>query len=274
MMSPRLVDDKFGPSYHEVVFAKNKLRSISPEDSILLSLENAVSPKQNEMMIELGCGSGLRSLHISKKYFLEPVLIDFTNVAASLSKENAQRLGVSCHIVRCDLRYLPLRNALFDIVWAEGPHEHLLMRERQQGFNETRRVAKRGARLMIFVPNTLNLFYRVEEFLKEKAHFAELYETVFTRDELAAYISAAGFKLKGRDGLEVLYPLFSYSLFSLDDLPPVIRSSYRIKSYATHSQFARRGLVSTALRLLRRLDRRFLPRHLLGLEIGIIAEAI
>ena len=269
-----LVDDKFGPSYHEVVFAKNKLREISPEDSVLLSLEKGIKPKRNETMIELGCGSGLRSLQIARKYSLEPVLIDFTKVAVSLSKENGQRLGVSCHIIRCDLRYIPLKSALFDIVWAEGAHEHLLLRQRQHGFNETRRVAKSGARLMIFVPNTLNPFYRIEEFLKEKAHFAELYETRFTRDELAAYISNAGFKLRGSDGLEVLYPLFTYSLFRLDDIPPVIRPLYRIKRYATRSHFARRGLASALLRSLRTLDRRFLPGRLLGLEIGVIAEAI
>src|SRR5208282_4127900 len=190
--------------YHEIVNEKSgAIKSISAEDSILVSLEHAVKPRQNEFMIELGCGSGLRSLHLAKKYALRLVLIDFTKTSISLSRENAQRLAVPCNLVRCELKHLPFRNGLFDIVWGEGTHEHTTHRDRPLAFRETRRIAKFGARLLIFVPNVLNPIFRIEMFLKDKYHLDEVYENPLTRSELEFWISNSGFNVTGGEGLEV-----------------------------------------------------------------------
>ncbi len=274
-MSPLMKEPGRATSkYHEIASEKaGATRSISAEDSILLSLENAVKPRRNELMIELGCGSGLRSLHLAKKYDLRLVLIDFTRAAISLTKENARRLGVSCHLIRCDLKHLPLRNALFDIVWAEGTHEHTIQRDRPLAFGETRRVAKSGARLLIFVPNVLNPIYRIEAFVKDKFRLAELYEDPLNRSELEFWISRSDFTVTGGEGLELFYTFYSYSLFNINDVPPVMRPLYQVKRFITLSFYGREDFVSRVIRNLRKLDRNCLPRNLLGHEVGIVAVA-
>jgi hypothetical protein len=267
-------EPRMSSKYHEIVLTQTALREISPEDSFLLSLEQGVSPRKNDVMIELGCGSGLRSLLLSKKYSLEPVLIDWAKAAISLSKENAHRLGVSCNLIRCELSRLPLRDAAFDIVWAEGTHEHLPLRDRLQAFRETRRIAKVGARTLIFVPNALNPFYRLIEFIKGRTGFAQLFDIPFTRSELVWHLTNSGFRAKAGDGLEVFYPLFTYSNFNLNDVPLIVRPIYRIKRFITRHYFGRKGTFNTVMRLLRRFDRNHLPRYLLGLQIGVVAEAV
>jgi SAM-dependent methyltransferase len=260
------------PKYHEAVIAKNPLRAISQDDSFLKILEESTCPHEQDAIIELGCGSALRTLHLAKRYFLRPVLIDFTKIAVSLAKDNARRLGVPCHLIRCDVKRLPLRNGLFDILWAEGTHEHLLPSERAHAFIEIRRIAKTGARVLIFVPNVLNLFYHLEEFVRGRSNL-ELFDIPFTRSELETYMKNAGFTVKGGNGLEVFYPFFSYSLFNLRDIPAIIRPLYRIKRFLTRKSFIRRGVLSAVLHASQRLDRMYLPRGLLGLQVGIIAEA-
>jgi len=274
-MSPYLTEEISGISkYHEAATEKGgAIRSISVEDSILLSLEHAVKPSQNEFMIELGCGSGLRSLHLTKKHSLRLVLIDFTKASIMLSRENARNLGIPCDLVRCELKHLPFRNELFDIVWAEGTHEHTTQKDLPLAFGESRRIAKFGARLLIFVPNVFNPIYRVEWFVKDKFHLAELYENPLTRSELEYWISHSRFTVTGGEGLEVFYTLFSYSLFDLREVPPVIRPLYRIKRFITQSFYGREGFSSQFIRSLRKLDRNHLPRNLLGHEIGVVAVA-
>ncbi len=259
--------------YHEIAQEKIPTKWISSEDSILLSLEKAVNPHKNELIIELGCGSGIRTLHLAKKYSLEPVLIDWARNAVSLTRDNARRLNVSCHPLRCDIRHLPFRNEIFDIVWAEGAHEHMLEKDRPLAFSETRRVAKTRARLLIFVPNVLNPFYRIEEVMKDRYHLAELYELSFTRSELEYWIKRSGFTITGGEGLEVFFTLFSYSLFDLNDVAPIIRPLYRIKRFMTRSFHNGNGVSGYAVRNLRKLDRNCLPRNLLGHQVGIVAEA-
>ena len=272
-MCPLLTEEKDGPRYHEVADAKTRTRSISPQDSFLLSLENAVKPRNGEMLIELGCGSGLRSLHLAKKYSLKLVLIDWAKAGISLAKENAQRLGVTCDFIRCDLKHLPLMSEQFDIVWAEGTHEHVLRTQRMLAFGETRRIAKRGARLLIFVPNILNPIYRIEEKVKDRLRIVQLYEIAFSRSELAYWVNKSGFKITGSDGLEVFYTLFTYSNFDMKTIPPIIKPLYRIKRFITSSFYGREGISSNIIRSLRKLDRRYLPRSLFGHEVGIVAVA-
>lgn len=274
-MSPWLVEEsKSTPKYHEIAYMKTPTREIAADDSILLSLEKGLEPRRGETLIELGCGSGLRSLHLAKKYALRLVLVDFTANAALLARDNAHKMEIACDIVRCELRHLPLRDALFDAVWAEGTHEHLIVSERWRGFAETRRIAKKGARLMIFVPNILNPIYQFEEKIKDRFHVSELYEVPFARSELDATVRNAGFQVKGGDGLEVFYTLFAYSLYSLSDVPSIVRPIYRIKRYITRTHFKGNGFGSKVLRALRRLDRKFLPKNVFGHEIAIIAEAV
>ncbi len=259
--------------YHEIITQKIPTKSISSEDSILLSLENAVRPRKNEIIIELGCGSGIRTLHLAKKYSLEPVLIDWARNAVLLAKDNARRLNVSCHAVRCDMRRLPFRKEIFDIVWAEGAHEHMLPKDRPLAFGETRRIARIGARLLIFVPNVLNPIYRFEEVMKDRYDLAELYEIAFTRSELEYWIKRSGFTITGGEGLEVFFTLFSYSLFDLNDVAPFIRPLYRIKRFITRSFHNGKGVSGHALRTLRKFDRKHLPRNIMGHQIGIVAVA-
>jgi SAM-dependent methyltransferase len=259
--------------YHEIAQEKIPTKWISSEDSILLSLENAVKPGKNEIIIELGCGSGIRTLHLAKKYALEPVLIDWTRNAMILTKNNARRLGVSCNPVRCDIRHLPFRSEIFDIVWAEGAHEHMLPKDRPLAFSETRRIAKKSARLLILVPNVFNPIYRIEEVIKDRYHFVELYEISFTRSQLEYWINRAGFKITGGEGLEVFFTLFSYSLIDLHHVPSIIRPLYRIKRFITRSLHSGKGVACYAVRTLRKLDRNFLPRNIMGHQIGIVAIA-
>ncbi|HKM76597.1 MAG TPA: class I SAM-dependent methyltransferase [Candidatus Bathyarchaeia archaeon] len=273
-MCPLLTEETDNETiYHEIAQEKIPTKWISSEDSILLSLEKAVKPHKNELIIELGCGSGIRTLHLAKKYSLNPVLIDWARNAVSLTRDNARRLSVSCHPVRCDIRHLPFRNEIFDIVWAEGAHEHMLEKDRPQAFSETRRVAKTGARLLIFVPNVLNPFYRIEEVMKDRYHLAELYELSFTRSELEYWIKKSGFTITSGEGLEVFFTLFSYSLFDLNEVAPIIRPLYRIKRFMTRSFHNGKGVSGYAVRNLRKLDRNYLPRHILGHQVGIVAIA-
>jgi len=120
-------------------------------------------------ILEVGCGSGIRTLALVKdleRQCLNAVLVDLSPAALSIAKRNACKNQVKADFVLADGLRLPFQKK-FDIVWNEGVNEHFEGERRQKIFEEMSLVCKGGGIVIVIVPNALNLPYRIAKKLLE-----------------------------------------------------------------------------------------------------------
>jgi ubiquinone/menaquinone biosynthesis C-methylase UbiE len=96
-----------------------------------------------------------------QEYPLNATLVDFSPTALDFARKNAEKNGVRASFTLADVLRLPFPDESFDIVWNEGVNEHFDREKRQLVFSEMARVCKVGGQVIVIVPNTLNLPYRL-----------------------------------------------------------------------------------------------------------------
>lgn len=125
------------------------------------------SPQDNIRILEVGCGSGIYTLSLLREFQdyhrYSATLIDFSPIALSFARKNAEKKGVTANLGLADAFKLPFHDNTFDIVWNAGVNEHFNLKDekRQLIFNEMTRVCKQGGQVIVIVPNSLNLPYRL-----------------------------------------------------------------------------------------------------------------
>lgn len=140
---------------------------VDPEvQKILEKYVSKLKPKSK--IIEVGSGVGGSTLTVAKKYGLKPYLLDFSPEALRISQRIAKNLEVEPELVQADCRKIPFKKNTFDVVWNEGVIEHFKGKERQKVFDEMLKVCKSGGILVVIVPNSRCITYRVNKFFKEK----------------------------------------------------------------------------------------------------------
>lgn len=166
----------------------------------------------NLSILEVGCGSGIYTLSLLREFQDHPrfnaTLIDFSSIALSFARKNAERNGVHANPVLADAFKLPFPDGTFDIVYNEGVNEHFNGEKRQLIFNEMARVCKLGGQVIVIVPNSLNLPYRLwKRILEMQGRWEYGLEIPYSIFELRAKMRNAGLiptKLSGKGTLASL----------------------------------------------------------------------
>jgi len=122
-------------------------------------------PNNGLKILEVGCGSGVNTLALLKDSQGNPTgfasLVDFSSIALTFARKNAEKNGNHANYVLADAFKLPFADETFDIVHNAGVNEHFRGEKRQLIFNEMARVCKRGGQVIVIVPNAWNLPYRL-----------------------------------------------------------------------------------------------------------------
>ena len=102
--------------------------------------------KQNQDFLEIGCGSGPVSKHISKKYEVKVVGTDVDKDQIKLAKENSKNLRNITFLV-ADATNLPFKDKSFDIVISINVLHHIY--NWMDALKEINRVLKNGGYLIL-----------------------------------------------------------------------------------------------------------------------------
>ncbi|MHC1589125.1 MAG: class I SAM-dependent methyltransferase, partial [Methermicoccaceae archaeon] len=159
--------DKYWKRQHEL-----KIENTIKSDPYYRLLKRLIKlPLNNGVRIlEVGCGSGTRTLALLKDFeecHLNAVFIDLSMPALSFAKKTANNTKLTADFIKADALNLPFLDETFDIVWNEGVNEHFEGEKRQKIFDEMARVCKGKGEMIVIVPNALNLPYRITKKILE-----------------------------------------------------------------------------------------------------------
>ena len=219
-------------------FLNGKLRIIQSQrgyrfsvDALLLA--EFVSIKDEDLVIDLGAGSGIISLFLATKRKVGfTVGIELQKELASQAQRNValNELERKIAIIQGDLRHLPLTRGLADVVVCNPPYGQ--QRSGRINPDETKAIArheiaasldailaaakallKRGGRFtMIYPANRLT-----EVFTKMRTEGLEPKRLQIIFPDSASYAKLALIegRLQGRSGLKILPPIFGQGRYSV-----------------------------------------------------------
>jgi SAM-dependent methyltransferase len=101
-------------------------------------------------VIEVGCGTG-QTLNMQCDTFG----MDISLPALELAKENCN------HPIRGDIFHIPFKDETFDLVYNSGVIEHFQEPYNHIAVKEMIRITKPGGMIIVIVPNSLCLWYRL-----------------------------------------------------------------------------------------------------------------
>lgn len=163
---------------------------IDIEETVMFSL----LPKSNGgTLLDVGCGVGTISLELQKRGF-EVNGIDFSSVAVEKAKEK----GINA--IECDVDKvgIPFGDSYFDVVWAGDIAEHVF--DPIFLLSEMARVVKPTGKVLLTVPNAMNLIKRTYTFITGKSPQSGAYRrlgqckhhTLFSLELLEYMLNKAG----------------------------------------------------------------------------------
>lgn len=117
-------------------------------EELLANLLEITSVK-GKKILEVGAGMGGDSIFLAKKRALVTVL-DFTNEALDLIRQNAKKAKIDINTIQADARKMPFKNNTFDIIFHQGLLEHF--KNPQELLVEQKRVLKPGGYIVVDVP--------------------------------------------------------------------------------------------------------------------------
>jgi len=121
-------------------------------------------------VLDVGCGSGFLTLTLLKEFDgLAPngVLLDYSRVALMLARKNAFENHIMVQFVLADALNMPFLDRTFELVYNAGVCEHFYGDGRTRIFLEMARVCNEKGHMIVIVPNTLSLPYRIWKKLLE-----------------------------------------------------------------------------------------------------------
>lgn len=120
------------------------------ENLLKSRLVTQVNPKDNERILDFGCGTGTLTLMIKKaKPGCIVYGIDIDPQVLEIAEKKAEREGVDVHLMKYDGITLPCGNESLDKVVASLVIHHLSKEEKFRIFGEMYRVLKNGGELHI-----------------------------------------------------------------------------------------------------------------------------
>ena len=175
-------------------FDANYRNTCEQLDSYYL-IEEYFGKRVGNKILEVGCGSGLTSLILAKRYKLKPTFLDASAESIKICKKNAKRLSIEAVCVMALAQELPFKDNEFDIVLSGGLIEHLTPEDKLKAMQEMYRVSKNL--VIVIVPNAHNVPYRIGKFWREllgKWAFGD--ENPLTKNELRSLTEKSDAKIK------------------------------------------------------------------------------
>ncbi len=141
---------------------------IDIEENVLFSL----LPKHDKgKLLDVGCGVGTISLELKKRSF-EVYGIDFSSVAT----QKAKRKGINAIECNVDKDGIPFEDNYFNVVWAGDVVEHVF--DPIFLLKEMGRVVKPTGKILLTVPNDMNLIKRTYIFITGKSPQSGIYRAL------------------------------------------------------------------------------------------------
>lgn len=108
-------------------------------------------------LLEIGCGSGKIAVQAARELGADAFGVDVDSQAIEYARRLANFVGVRTHFFPGSGFALPFADESFDVVVSEGVIEHFSHAQTIQMVAEHARVCRQGGRVLIAVPNLLNL---------------------------------------------------------------------------------------------------------------------
>jgi SAM-dependent methyltransferase len=158
--------------------------------------------KPGSRIIEVGCGTGQTLELFSGGYNTTGI-----DISANALKHAHGRCD---NPTQADMFYLPFKDESFDLVYNSGVIEHFPDPQNTNAVREMARVTKKGGSIVIIVPNSGCIWYRVWKYLSSILNRFEFgYEEDYSIARLKRVVTEANPDLKVEKffGLQVLLPL-------------------------------------------------------------------
>ncbi|MCK9330676.1 MAG: class I SAM-dependent methyltransferase [Candidatus Cloacimonetes bacterium] len=144
---------------------------------------------------EAGCGTGQTLRIFSSRH--RTVGFDISKNALTLAKSNCNAP------IQGDIFRIPLRDGTCDLVYNSGVIEHFAYPANVAAVTEMARVTRRGGRIIVIVPNTLCLWYKIgKEIAYRVKRFEFGYEEDYSPGRLRTTLENAGVEVQGFFGLQ------------------------------------------------------------------------
>lgn len=150
-------------------------------------------------VLEAGCGTGQTLAWLSERHDTNG--LDISRAALNLARSNCKNpvLGSIFH--------MPFKNNTFDLVYNSGVIEHFMDPKNVAAIQEMARVTKSSGRVIIIVPNTLCIWYKVGKYVAVMMRNFEFgYEEDYSPKRLETAVRRAGLEIEKTFGLQVLPP--------------------------------------------------------------------
>ncbi|WOF17125.1 class I SAM-dependent methyltransferase [Methanoplanus sp. FWC-SCC4] len=153
-------------------------------------------------IIEVGCGTGQTLEIFSRRH--STTGLDISKNALKIAKSKCD------NPVNGDMFNMPFPDETFDLVYNSGVIEHFREPGNIRAIKEMARITRKGGNLMIIVPNSHCLWYRIWKYLSIKTNRFEFgYEEDYSLSRLKNAINRASPDLEIIDsfGIQALLPL-------------------------------------------------------------------
>jgi SAM-dependent methyltransferase len=153
----------------------------------------ADGPVAGRRVLEVGAGSGRDLLGLARAGAIGMVL-DYSPASLELVQRQARAQGLPVHLVRADALRMPFRDGSFDVVFHQGLLEHF--RDPMPLLLENARIARRGGRVVVDVPQTFHLYTLMKQGLIAANRWFAGWETQFTPGSLERRLAASGLTVR------------------------------------------------------------------------------
>ena len=150
-------------------------------------------PVAGGRVLEVGAGSGRDSLGLARAG-ATAVVVDYSPASLDLVRRQARGPGATVHLVRADALALPFRDGAFDVVFHQGLLEHF--RDPRPLLEENARVARRGGRVVVDVPQTFHPYTVMKQVLIAANRWFAGWETQFTPRALERLLDETGLRVR------------------------------------------------------------------------------
>jgi len=151
-------------------------------------------------VIEAGCGTGQTLALLSERHETHGLDISWAALKLTRNSCNNSVLG--------SIFTIPFKDNSFDLVYNSGVIEHFTDPENVVAIKEMARITKPSGKVIIIVPNTLCLWYKVGKFVAVMTKNFEFgYEEDYSPRSIENATRRAGLIIEKTFGLQVLPPL-------------------------------------------------------------------
>jgi SAM-dependent methyltransferase len=153
----------------------------------------AEGPVAGRRVLEVGAGSGRDLLALGRAGAVG-VVLDYSPASLALVRRQAREQGVPVLLVQADALRMPFRDGAFHVVFHQGLLEHF--RDPMPLLRENARIAARGGRVIVDVPQTVHLYTLMKQTLIALDRWFAGWETQFTPARLERLLAASGLSVR------------------------------------------------------------------------------